>query len=272
MNGCSIDTISLILLPGLDGTGILFEPLLAQLPQSIRPIVVAYPGDRHLTYSELIPLVRQALPTSGRYILLGESFSGPLAVMLAAARPAGLAGLILCASFVTNPRPVLATLLGCCVRPSLFALFPMLQKLKTRIGGYSSSELSALFSRVHARVRPNVMASLLGMVFEVDVRQSLRQCSSPILYIAGAKDRVVPARNRRLIQGICPQMHCETIDAPHLILQTRPKEAAETIARFASALQENQRGIEPARELLSEKSGLFVSDHEGRTTRPKRSC
>src|SRR5271155_2151701 len=91
--------VSLILLPGLDGTGLLFQPLVAALPAAIQPRIVRYPGHRHLTYHELLPLVMDALPQSGPFILLGESFGGPLATMVAAERPPGLVGLILCASF-----------------------------------------------------------------------------------------------------------------------------------------------------------------------------
>src|ERR1700749_187537 len=97
--------ISLILLPGLAGTGLLFQPLLAALPPNINPIVVRYPGDRDLTYEQLLPLALNAIPKTGPFLLLGESFSGPLATMIAAQPPTNLVGLILCATFVTRPWP-----------------------------------------------------------------------------------------------------------------------------------------------------------------------
>ena len=56
-------------------------------------------------YDELEVLVRAALPTGQRYFLLGESFSGPLAIRIAANPPAGLAGVILCGTFAKNPLP-----------------------------------------------------------------------------------------------------------------------------------------------------------------------
>jgi len=232
----SDETISLVLLPGLDGTGILFQPLIAALPPSIKPIVLSYPQDRHLTYHEFLPLVRERLPRDGPFIVLGESFSGPLAVMVAAERPAGLVGLILCASFVVNPRPIIGTLFRFCVQPFLFRLFPALQRVKARIGGYSTSELSRLFAQVHARVKPHVMAARPRMVFRVDVSDALRACEVPVLYIAGGRDFVVPGRNLRVAQRIKPQMQSVTIDSPHMVLQTHPVEASEAIVGFASSL------------------------------------
>jgi len=45
-----------VLLPGLDGTGELFRPLFAELPGWIHPVVVSYPRERPLGYTELLPL------------------------------------------------------------------------------------------------------------------------------------------------------------------------------------------------------------------------
>src|SRR5262245_5039352 len=89
----------LILMPGMDGTGELFAPFLDALGDSIESCVLQYPTHEPLRYSELLPRVRAELPHSGSFVLLGESFSGPLALMLAAEQPAGLCGVVLCASF-----------------------------------------------------------------------------------------------------------------------------------------------------------------------------
>jgi pimeloyl-ACP methyl ester carboxylesterase len=89
LKGIDAKPISLILLPGLDGTGLLFQPLVAALPEMIKSIVVGYPGDQPLNYEQLLPQVMDALPRSDPFIILGESFSGPLAMMAAAKRPDG---------------------------------------------------------------------------------------------------------------------------------------------------------------------------------------
>ena len=88
---------AIVLLPGLDGTGTLFRPLLAHLPSPLRPIVVAYPGNEKLGYDALRQRVMAALPTEEPFVILGESFSGPLALMAAAIclrrlLPGGLVG------------------------------------------------------------------------------------------------------------------------------------------------------------------------------------
>ena len=96
--------IYIVLLPGLDGTGLLFRPLIEKLPAYIKPIVVNYPTDEKLGYADLLPLALNALPKNEPFILLGESFSGPLSIMLAVSRPPGLKAVVLSTSFVKCPQ------------------------------------------------------------------------------------------------------------------------------------------------------------------------
>jgi pimeloyl-ACP methyl ester carboxylesterase len=97
---------AIVLLPGMDGTGSLFSEFIAALPHGLEPIVVAYPIDRALDYADLVQLARESLPTDRPYLLVGESFSGPIAISLAASRPEGLRGLVLVCSFARSPMPV----------------------------------------------------------------------------------------------------------------------------------------------------------------------
>src|SRR2546421_9918195 len=97
---------TLVLLPGLDGTGDLFAPLLAALRPDVPTAVVRYP-DEPLDSAACEVIARAALPQNRPYVVLGESFSGPIAVAIAARAPPGLLGCILCASFVTSPRAIL---------------------------------------------------------------------------------------------------------------------------------------------------------------------
>ena len=75
---------TLILLPGLDGTGDFFQPLLDEIAGKIPTTVVRYPIDGGYDYDSCLEIVQAMLPADEKYVLLGESFSGPLAVTLAA--------------------------------------------------------------------------------------------------------------------------------------------------------------------------------------------
>src|SRR6202000_2904266 len=78
----------LVLLPGLHGTGKLFTEFVEALRSTVDCVVVAYPKDQPLGYGELEGLVISALPKDRSFVLLGESFSGPLAIRIAARLPA----------------------------------------------------------------------------------------------------------------------------------------------------------------------------------------
>ena len=78
----------LIVLPGMDATGTLHDGFInAMAARGIAASVIAYPHDRPLDYRQLLPFVQAALPRDVPFVLLGESFSGPLALAVAARAP-----------------------------------------------------------------------------------------------------------------------------------------------------------------------------------------
>lgn len=220
----------------MDGTGVLFEPLIEALPPSLTATVVTYPTDTPLGYGELLPLVIAALPTDRSFVLLGESFSGPLALLAAQARPPGLCGVVLCASFVRNPVRFLPGWSRHLLGAGLFRLFPAFAQAKALLGGYSTPRLRELAGRAHGMVSPAVFAARARAILSVDVTEALRVCPVPILYLAGASDHVVPRHNARLIQRANPAVRGSFVPGPHLVLQTSPVEACRAIGAFTATL------------------------------------
>jgi pimeloyl-ACP methyl ester carboxylesterase len=236
MDGNDITPTSLVLLPGLDGSGLLFRPLVAALPATITPVVLQYPGKRRLNYEELLPLVLNAIPPSDPFVVLGESFSGPLAVMVAARRPKNLIGLILCASFVTAPWPMIAPAVSVLAHTPIFRLYKPYKRLRRRLLGYSKEDL-ALRRQMDRLIHPKVIAHRVNTVFQTDVRESLRSCNIPMLYLKGNADWVVPAWNHRVIQRVYPQMQSVSFACSHMVLQQQPSQAAQAISRFIRSIQ-----------------------------------
>jgi hypothetical protein len=56
---------TLVLLPGLDGTGDFFQPLLESFGERVRCRVVRYPVDGGFDYATCEAIARAALPTDG---------------------------------------------------------------------------------------------------------------------------------------------------------------------------------------------------------------
>jgi pimeloyl-ACP methyl ester carboxylesterase len=231
-------SLTLVLLPGLDGTGVLFRPLVAELPPTVRPLVISYPDDTPLGYRELLPLVLSSLPTSEPFVLLGESFSGPLALLAAATHPPGLCGVILCASFVTCPHRFVPRVAAFLIQPFALRLFPALTQVKALLGAYSTPALRDLSAEALSKVAPAVLAHRLRAVLRVDVTKELEACDIPLLYIRAEHDCVVPEANLRAIRRHQPHVRVASLPAPHMVLQTRPDLAARTISTFLAQCTE----------------------------------
>ena len=224
--------MKIVLLPGLDGTGVLFRPFVEHLPADLTPIVIKYPHDEPLGYPELLEIVLRSLPRETPFVILGESFSGPIALMAAATRPAGLKAVILCATFVQNPTWLRWRWLTLLVRPVAFRFYPQFSATKALLGGYSSPELRKLSQEAIRAVQPQVLAERLRAVLAVNVADKLRACPVPVLYLRGSHDFVVPKRNAREIQRILPSIQMSTIAAPHMVLQTQPAACVGAIRTF----------------------------------------
>jgi pimeloyl-ACP methyl ester carboxylesterase len=227
---------ALVLLPGMDGTGILFEGIVAALGPEIEPIVVTYPADRAPRYSELELLVRSKLPTDRPYVLLGESFSGPIAIAIAASRPPGLIGLVLVCSFARNPRPMFSWL-----RPFLplvpFKLVPADLVSPVAFGSFANARLKTALRTALAAVTSATLRRRLAAVLEVDVSSLLPSIQVPALYLRASHDRIVPRSCSEVIVRGAPQTRIVEINAPHFLLQAAPAAATQAIGHFLEMLR-----------------------------------
>jgi pimeloyl-ACP methyl ester carboxylesterase len=229
--------IALVLLPGMDGTGVLFADFAAELPPEFRPLVVAYPNDPKLGYPELESFARAALPKDQPFILLGESFSGPLAISIAASNPPGLLGVVLCCTFARNPHPLLS-LATAVMRPLPAARVPAFIQHRQLFGRFDSPQLRAQLAQVRKLVSAKTLKSRLEAVAHADVSDQLRRITVPILDLRARRDRVVPHTSGDYIRKIRPDAKVADLDAPHLLLQTVPREALSIITNFSSKCAE----------------------------------
>ena len=228
--------MKLVLLPGLDGTGLLFEPLVQVLPSHLSPVVISYPKDRQLSYEELVKFVKQQVPGSEDYVLLAESFSGPVAIEISATHPANLKALVLSATFVSNPAPIPRS-----VSFLLRGLFFMLEPPQFVVSRYLLGEkppidLVKTFRHAKRSVPPDVLAFRMRSVIDADVRRAFVACRLPILYLFGTQDRLVKPRSLTQMQKIKPEMSIVEIEGPHLLLQREPAKCSEAIAHYLSCV------------------------------------
>lgn len=216
-------------MPGMDGTGTLFGAFASSLDARLRPRVVAYPTEEPRAYDELFD--RLPVP-EGDFAIVAESFSGPLGIRLAAAHPARVRALVLVATFATNPsrlarwmRPLLGERLF--LRP-----LPDFTVRAGLLGGDATADDIAALRSAIAPVSPVVLAKRATEVIDVDVRDALAEVRAPLLYLAGARDRLVGRATRAELTRLRPDMEVEVLDSPHMVLQRRPIDAARIVSDF----------------------------------------
>ncbi|MDC8013750.1 alpha/beta fold hydrolase [Tahibacter soli] len=220
-----------VLLPGLHGTDDLYADLAHALAPQGRSIAIAYPTDRPLGYPDLVAQVLAAWPTDGDVVLVAESFSGPVALMLAAQRPRGLRAVVLSATFARNPSPWL--------RPLRFVLpfaskhwMPTAVAAALMLGESATREWAATIARILDRVSDTALRARATAAFDVDVRGLIPTIDVPLLYLRARHDRLIAARHGDDIVARARDGRLVDIDSPHLIFQIAPREAAAAIDDF----------------------------------------
>jgi len=224
----------------MDGTARLFHRFDAALraQAAIDTLSIAYPA-APLAYAALEAFVRERLPQDRPFVVLAESFSGPLGAALRADPPPGMRALVLCCSFVRNPRPMLAPLrhlLG--LVP--FGVMPGFALRQALLAPCSTPQLQDELAAALAQVPPSVLRLRLRAVLETDASRSFARGTLPVLYLRARHDHLVPPANALQILRLAPGAQLADIAAPHMLLQAAPEAAAGAVAAFVNGLSAAQ--------------------------------
>jgi pimeloyl-ACP methyl ester carboxylesterase len=224
-----------VLLPGLDGTGILCRQFVEAIGASVDTQIVTYPADQPLGYAELATLVREALPRGQPYVVLGESFSGPIAIRLGEKPPAGMVGLILCVTFAKNPYPLLGWA-GPWASSLPVTALPGWVRAMFMWGGAATEQARDDSELATAMVGQAVLQHRIAAVLKVDETDSLAHVRIPTLVLAASDDHVVPRSATEHIMRTLPTAELVEIHGPHMLLQIRSAECAAALRRFMRGL------------------------------------
>lgn len=226
----------LCILPGLDGT----TRLLGAFAEAAKPAfasvhAIAYPHDTPMDYAALETYTRARLPQDAPFVLLGESFSGPVAIAIAAKPPSNLIGLVLSTTFARAPVPLISSFAPLMrIAPVRAAPMPLLSAIL--LGRWATPALRhALRDALHD-VAPAVARVRAAAAMRVDMTAHLADIAVPTLCLRARHDRLLrPRAARELLDGLREAREV-AIDGPHLLLQTRTDAAADEVMRFAAAL------------------------------------
>ncbi len=223
----------LVLLPGFDGTGRLCTPLVRALSGQAETRVISYRREALLGYSELTHEVSHGFPDRP-FLLVAESFGGPIALQIASKRYTNLRGIVLSASFVTNPRPILSLLFDFIVGPKLFQVnLPRWFVRHFLVGNSDGKALIEATRSASRSVSPDVLAFRLKEIIRVDARQYLAECPVPLMYLRAIEDKLVGPESLDIMKRVRPDLEVREVHGPHLLLQAAPEICAKEILQFA---------------------------------------
>ncbi len=227
---------ALRILPGLDGTTRMLDAFVAQARAAgfDDATAIGYPHDRVLDADGLEAFAREQLPGDRPFVLLGESFSGPIALRLAADPPPTLRALVLSTTFAVTPVPLLAPFAPLTRIAPVLTPMPLLSWLL--LGRWRTPALETALRQALDEVSPGVLRSRAALALRIDARDALAHIRVPTLYLRAHHDRLMhPSAGDTILRGIA-DVRLQAFDGPHLLLQTRGDARAEAIAAFAGGV------------------------------------
>lgn len=188
---------TILLVPGLDGTALLFYRQIPLLERRFRVETFPLPNDSDCTMDSLVAdlLAWVEGQDADRILLCGESFGGALSMSFALAHPERLSGIV-----IVNSFPVIRERLKIRAAPLLLRLIPwgamrLVRRLtRSRLHSPHTNEedLREFLERSRAIDREGYIRRL-EILQEYDIRDQLAELQVPALFLAGDRDQLVPS-------------------------------------------------------------------------------
>jgi 3-oxoadipate enol-lactonase len=199
----------LVLVPGLDGTGLLFYRQVPLLERRFR-VTTHRLRDTAVHLDELVAeldarvvQVAQGEPVT----LVGESFGGALSLTYALAHPDRVSRMVIVNSFPFFSPQARLRLGYHLLRAMPWGVMPFVRQLtswRMHSPQTGPEELRRFHQLMRATTREGY-ASRLRMLREYDVRERLGGLRSPVLFLAADRDHLVPAvEQARLMTSLTP--------------------------------------------------------------------
>jgi pimeloyl-ACP methyl ester carboxylesterase len=232
----------LVLVPGLDGTGLLFFSQAPRLARRFRVVTVRLRDDAasmQELVADLAGAVEAIARPGERVTLLGESFGGALALSFALAHPARIERLVILNSFpyfAAQARLRLGLRLLRAMPWGMMALVRRLTSWRMHSAHTDRAELERFHELMRATTRAGYL-SRLAILRSYDVRRGLPRLQAPVLFLAADRDHLVPAvEQATLMAGLAPRATVRVLCGHgHICLMAPDLDLAAIIAEWARA-------------------------------------
>ena len=221
----------IILLPGMDGTGRLYKPLLKEIGGRYKVKVVSYPKNEPLTYTELTAFVRSQLVDDVEYVIVAESFSGKVACLLAEDNSINIRNIIFIASFLTSPNKYMKYIPNWLLKFLFSAYVP---SVIARSCLFDASVRKSLVNEFRDIIRSANKAVLAFRFCEMaSLRSDTETVLIPALYIRAKYDKLIKSIHVEDFRRKFNKFDLVEIEGPHFLAQSEPEKCWKIISDHA---------------------------------------
>jgi len=199
----------LVLVPGIDGTGLLFYRQIPALSRNFEVTTTRH-RDEARTMDDLVDDLDRAIAAAapdGQVTLLGESFGGALTLSYALARPERVERIVVLNSFAHFGSQARLWLGYHLLRATPWGMMRIVRQLnahRMHSPQTERDEIRRFHDLMRAATRDGYL-SRMRMLRDYDVREQLPSLRVPALYLAADRDTLVPSVDQaRLMSELTP--------------------------------------------------------------------
>ena len=192
---------TLVLMPGLDGTGKLFAPIIPLLEPHFELVIVTYPDLD--SFSDYVDCAQRQLPITPGFSLLAESFSGPVAMTLMAQQPGQIGPSVLAATFARSPLAALTRMTNY-VPEQMFSIGALSEFCLDvyELDEDDPSETQPLPLNITEQIDGVLLKNRISALSRIDISALLPDIEVPVLYLRAQRDRIVSESDAQMMPGI----------------------------------------------------------------------
>jgi pimeloyl-ACP methyl ester carboxylesterase len=202
---------AVVLVPGMDGTGLLFYRQVPKLAQRYRVATYALRSTARTMsplVDDLASIIERIAPDEQRAIVIGESFGGALALTLAAERPQRVAALVILNSFPYFAPQLRLRLAHAGLHALPWGMMKIVRRLTAwRLHSAHTHPIDVRrFMTLTATASRTGYLNRLRILRSWDVRAELSRIAADTLFLAADQDHLVPALEQaRLMAAQVPR-------------------------------------------------------------------
>ncbi|MGE6795193.1 hypothetical protein [Psychrobacter okhotskensis] len=235
----------ILLLPGADGTGVLFKPFIEVLQAAIntehfskasKPISSVIINLNHDEMGNPLAqkLSEQATRIENEYegqsvVVIAESYSGLLAYELLSRQQLDITHVVFVASFLKAPSKfvsIVAKLNPVWLKGAIRTT-PSVIWGRVLFGRWQTPQLRALFRQALAQTPNDLLQQRLAIIASAQIPN--KTIDVPCLYLQARQDSLVSANNIEIFRQVFSNFASITVDGTHFLLQTNPEAVWEAL-------------------------------------------